>query len=179
MYNLIRTTKPIPQKNGKSFYFEAKIVNGGSNNVIAIGLTEADPNTRTNCMPGWNADNTRKHTYSTLGIGYHGDDGKLYNMNEGYILFLESFTTGDVVGCFIRQNSIDDTHQERTTVEFTKNGQKSTPVHIKDAIWYPTIAMASIGAVVETNFGEHSFFYSDMSKNVKTFLSFLSLYFDK
>ena len=171
MYNLIRTTKPIPQKNGTSFYFEAKIVNGGSNNVIAIGLTEADPNTRTNCMPGWKTDNTRKHTYSTLGIGYHGDDGKLFYLNGGFIGFFKTFTTGDVVGCLVHQNRIDanlyqEQYQEETTVEFIKNGQKDAAVRLKDAVWYPTIAMASIGAVVETNFGEHPFLYSDMSKNV-------------
>ena len=50
--NLIRTTTPIPQKNWTSFYFEAKIVKGGSNDFIAIGLTEADPSTRTNCILG-------------------------------------------------------------------------------------------------------------------------------
>ena len=157
MHNLIRTTKPIPQKNWTSFYFEAKIVKGGSNNFIAIGLTEADPNTRTNCMPGWDTDNTRKHKYSTLGIGYHGDDGGIYHQNGGAAVdYFESFTTGDVIGCLVHHINVDGTQKEGTTVEFTKNGKKGpiSPFLIKDAVWYPTIGIASIGAVVETNFGE-------------------------
>ena len=167
MHNLIRTTKPIPQKNWTSFYFEAKIVKGGSNNFIAIGLTEADPNTRTNCLPGWNTDKWQIHSYSTLGIGVHGDNGGIYHGSGRAIDYFESFTTGDVVGCLVRNNNIDRTHQENTTVVFTKNGNTWTsPIRIKDGVWYPTIGIASIGAAVETNFGEHPFLYSDMSKNV-------------
>ena len=173
--NLIRTTTPIPQKNWTSFYFEAKIVQGGSNDIIAIGLTEADPNTRTDCMPGWDTDYGGSHSYSTLGIGYHGDDGGIFK-GSGRFRFnkIVSFTTGDVVGCLVqaRVKCINGTDQETTTVEFTKNGKIRTisPVHIKDAVWYPTIGMASAGSVVETNFGEHPFLYSGMSRNFGTFL---------
>ena len=171
VHNLIRTTKPIPQKNWTSFYFEAKIVKGGSNDVIAIGLTEADPNTRTNCFPGWATDYRGRHSYSTLGIGYHGDDGGIFKGSEQFRFDrVESFTTGDVVGLLVN-NDINGTHEERTTVEFTKNGiiAPISPVHIKDAVWYPTIGIASVGAVVETNFGEHAFLYSNMSKIILKF----------
>ena len=167
VHNLIRTTKPIPQKNWTSFYFEAKIVKGGSNDFIAIGLTEADPNTRTNCMPGWDTDYRGSYSYSTLGIGYHGDDGGIFKgMGRSRFNIIESFTTGDVVGCLVHLNGMNGT-QQKLTVEFTKNGKIGTmyPIRIKDAVWYPTIGIASIGAVVETNFGEHPFLYSDMSKN--------------
>ena len=168
LHNLIRTTKPIPQKNWTSFYFEAKIVRGGSNDFIAIGLTEADPNTRTNCMPGWDTDNWGDHSYSTLGIGLHGDDGGIFHGDSSAALdYFETFTTEDVVGCLVTHNTylVNDTHKASITVVFNKNGNTwSSPVHIKDAVWYPTIGFASIGAVVETNFGEHPFLYSDMSK---------------
>lgn len=107
------------------------------------------------------------HSYSTLGIGYHGDDGGIFkgSGNSPYDTF-ESFTTGDVVGLLFHINGING-----TTVEFTKNGKIGTmyPIRIKDAIWYPTIGIASIGAVVETNFGEHPFLYSDMSKIFRGF----------
>ena len=178
VHNLIRTTKPIPQKNWTSFYFEAKILKGGRNDFIAIGLTEADPNTRTNCMPGWATDYRGSHSYSTLGIGYHGDDGGIFK-GSGWFRFdrVESFTTGDVVGLLVHNNGINDTHQKTITVEFTKNGKLVTksPVHIKDAVWYPTIGIASVGAVVETNFGEHTFLFSVMSKIILKFLSLFSL----
>ena len=168
LHNLIRTTKPIPQKNWTSFYFEAKIIKGGSNDFIAIGLTEADPNTRTNCMPGWDTDNWGDHSYSTLGIGLHGDDGGIFHGDSSAALdYFETFTTEDVVGCLVTHNTylVNDTHKASITVVFNKNGNTwSSPVHIKDAVWYPTIGFASIGAVVETNFGEHPFLYSDMSK---------------
>jgi len=163
--NLIRTTKPIPQKNWTSFYFEVEIVNGGSNDFIAIGLTEADPNTRNNCMPGWVTDYWRTRSYSTLGIGYHGDDGNIiYN---GTVKGLITFTTGDVVGCLVqltRSDKYDEIDDENIRVYFTLNGEIITAsrVHIKDAVWYPTIGIASVGAVVNTNFGERKFLYSDM-----------------
>ena len=171
--NLIRTSKPIPQRNWKSFYFEAKIVNGGSNDFIGIGITEKDPNTRTKCFPGWDTNRDRTHKYSTLGIGYHGDDGGVFhNKSSEAMDYFETFTTGDVVGCLV-QHSVTEDH-ENITVQFTKNGRKSSlpPVQMKNAVWYPTIAMASDGAVVDINFGEHPFLYTGVGNNFKQFLTF-------
>ena len=172
MYNLIRTTKPIPQKNGTSFYFEAKIVKGCVRCSIVIGLTEADPNTRTNCLPGYDYDKReRKYRLSTLGIGYRGGNGGIYTGTGHLESRSDTFTAGDIVGCLVHINGMNGTHQESTTVEFTKNGKLGpiSPVHIKNAVWYPTIGIAEGGAVVETNFGEHPFRYSDMSTNFKNF----------
>ena len=123
-------------------------------------------------MPGWEGDYWKSHRSSTLGIGYNGDDGSIFK-GSGYYAYDtdESFTTGDVVGVLVHINGINGTHQENTTVEFTKNGKIGTthPIRIKDAVWYPTIGISSIGAVVETNFGEHPFLYSDMSKIFRGF----------
>ena len=64
--NLIRTTNPI-SLTASSFYFEAKIVSNGKEGIIAIGLTQCNPNTKSGHFPGWNSD-------PSLGIGYHGDE---------------------------------------------------------------------------------------------------------
>ena len=116
-------------------------------------------------MPGWVTDYWRTRSYSTLGIGYHGDDGNLiYN---GTVKGLITFTTGDVVGCLVqltRSDKYDEIDDENIRVYFTLNGKIITVsrVHVKDAVWYPTIGIASVGAVVNTNFGERKFLYSDM-----------------
>ena len=154
--NIIRTTDPIPQES-TSFYFEALIVNSGENEILGIGITEADPNTRSGDFPGWNS-------YSTLGIGYHGDDGGIFYKSEMKSDSAEPFTTGDVVGCLFNRTFMWD--QVFVNVQFTKNGKKLlSPTTVKDAIWYPTIGMASPGASIKTNFGEHEFRYSKSGTN--------------
>ena len=152
VHNLIRTTKPIPLINSTSFYFEVKIIDGGKNDYLGIGITEADPNTRSGSFPGWD-------TFPTLGIGYHGDDGKIFHKN-GYTKsdFVEKFTTGDVVGCLIYLARTKD--NEINLVQFTKNGKKlNFPRVVKTKVWYPTIGISSPGASVDTNFGQHPFLY--------------------
>lgn len=146
--NIIRTTESI-HKTSTSFYFEIKIKNCGSNGVLAIGLTQADPKTRSGCFPGW-------AIHSTLGIGYHGDVGGIFHENNVANDYAEPFTTGDVVGCFVCQALIDD--EQITLVQFTKNGEKlSFPRLVKNAEWYPTIGVGSPGALIHTNFGEETF----------------------
>ena len=159
VHSIIRTTEPISQVS-TSFYFEALVVNSGQNELIGIGITEADPNTRSGVMPGWK-------TYPTLGIGYHGDDGGIFYKNSLAVhrIRTELFTTGDVVGCLVNRIFIWDV-QVFVNVTFTKNGKKLlSPITVKDAVWYPTIGMASPGAIVKTNFGEHDFRYSKAGKN--------------
>ena len=152
VHNLVRTTRPI-RKNSSSFYFEAKILDCGSNEIIGIGITEADPNTRSGVFPGWS-------TYSTLGIGYHGDDGGIFYKNSQKIDSNETFTTGDVVGCLVYHTNIEN--DPLTFIRFTKNGEEINFSRlVKNANWYPTIGMASPGSSVEVNFGEHPFLYTE------------------
>ena len=149
--------------NGTSFYFEIKIVKSGRNAEIVIGVTQADPNTRTGCLPGWDGGDYDENEYSTLGTGYHGDDGGIfYSSGDEHFDTVETFSTGDVVGCLIKV-----TIDEKIAVHFTKNGMKisSVPVLLEMAVWYPTIAFASPGAMVDTNFGEHPFLYMNTGKN--------------
>ena len=136
-----------------SFYFEIKVIDGGKNDLICIGITEADPTTRSGCCPGWD-------TFPTLGIGYHGDDGNIFHKsgNAELAYFAEKFTTGDVVGCLLYRARRED--QEINLVQFTKNGKKvNVPRIVKTKVWYPTIGISSPGASVETNFGQHPFLH--------------------
>ena len=167
IHNIVRTTKPIPS-SFTSFYFEAKIVNSGQNNIIGIGLTQSEYGSRSGEMPGWN-------NYSTLGIGYHGNDGGIYYKSGKAIDHADTFQTGDVVGCLIFKVEIDN--KQFILVQFTKNGRKSSfPRLISNTVnnywvkeWYPTIGMASPGASVDINFGQHKFVYLPQGTNSELF----------
>ena len=120
--------------------------------MIAIGLTQADPNTRSGYFPGWS-------TPSTLGIGYHGDNGGIYHHSSRSVEKAEPFTAGDVVGCFMYRVHCKD--EDIILVQFTKNGEKILfPRILKKAEWYPTIGMASPRSSVETNFGDDPFIWN-------------------
>ena len=148
-----------------SFYFEIKIVNSGANDIIGIGITQYNPSSRSGSFPGW--------SYYSTDIGYHGDDGKIFynNSKSKYANQAGLYSSGDIVGCLVYYIQIED--EDFIVVQFTNNGKKiSYPRIIKttDANsqfyqWYPTIGMASPGAIVDTNFGEHPFLYLGQSKN--------------
>ena len=149
--NLVRTTQTIDKKS-PSFYFEVKVVNSGEEGVVAIGLTQANPNTRSGSFPGWNDD-------PTLGIGYHGDDGGIYHDSAEAIENGETYTTGDVVGCYMCRTQMNN--EEIILVQFTKNGKKLLcPRILANASWYPTIGLGSPEAMVETNFDIHQFAFN-------------------
>ena len=147
-HNLARTTKPI-SKYSSSFYFEATIINSGDDGEIAIGLTKANPNTRSGYLPGWRSN-------PTLGIGYHGDDGGIFHESNKAIEHGEKYKAKDVVGCYLVRTRMSD--EEIILVQFTKNGNKTlTPRIISNDEWYPTIGIGSPGAIVDTNFSINGF----------------------
>ena len=149
--NLVRTTDPIPL-TATSFYFEAKVVSCGNEGVIAIGLTQSNPNTKSGYFPGWNSD-------PSLGIGYHGDDGGIYHNSGRAVEKTEPFITNDVVGCYMCRTTLNN--DEITLVQFTRNGEKIlSPRIITNDKWYPTIGLGSPGAIVETNFGVNQFLFN-------------------
>ena len=153
-----------------SFYFEMKIEDSGVNGAIGIGITQSDPSTRSGAMPGWG--------YFSTDIGYHGDDGKIFHTNPNAksksIDQAELYTNGDVVGCFVYRTQIED--EEFIVVQFTNNGKemsfprliKTTDANSQFLHWYPTIGIASLGAIIDTNFGERPFLYLGQGKNCRT-----------
>ena len=158
MENIIRTTKPISE-NSASFYFEAKVVNSGKDGIVAIGLTQTNPNTRTGLLPGWDKD-------PSLGIGYHNHGtGGIYHGNTYHAVEPgEPYRTGDVVGCYICRTQMNG--DEINLVQFTKNGAViSSPRVITNDEWYPTIGIGSPGVLIESNFGENTFFFNPSGKH--------------
>ncbi len=118
-------------------YYEYIILDKGMEASIGIGVAER--NYPLHRMPGWNRN----------GIGYHGDDGKLYHESGGGRRFGPTCTTGDRMGCGI------DFDQDYTDgycyVFFTKNGEQvSDSVRMKRPVHglYPIIGLHSAGEKV-------------------------------
>ena len=94
-------------------YFELQILCPGVIGEIAIGVVGHDY--PLNRQPGWEKD----------GIGYHADDGKLYNEQSSEFqaeTIGPTCTTGDRMGCGIDFESEDS--PDYVKVFFTKNGQQ-------------------------------------------------------
>ena len=118
-------------------YFEYLILNKGMESSVGIGIGELGyPLHR---MPGWNRN----------GIGYHGDDGKLYHENGGGRGFGPTCTEGDRMGCGVDfSKDVSDSYYE---VFFTKNGEPvGEPVRMKRPVYglYPIVGLHSRGEQV-------------------------------
>ena len=132
----------------QSFYFEVEIIRCGIDASVNIGLTQYDPSTRSGCQPGWPTRyGTKNHS---LGIGYHSDNGGIYQDSPRALVSTETFTTGDVVGCLLSRITIGVLfRKEMIEVQFTKNGQKLlNPRKLENADWFPTIGMLSPGGFI-------------------------------
>ncbi|XP_045183234.2 SPRY domain-containing protein 3-like isoform X2 [Mercenaria mercenaria] len=124
-------------------YFEVEILSLGQRGTIAIGVVPRDyPE---NHQPGWGE-------YS---IGYHADDGLLYNETGTGKKFGPKCNVGDRIGCGITWISMSD--WLGYDVVFTRNGRKigerSLPrinAHLVSILYYyPAIGMHSPGEKVK------------------------------
>ena len=103
----VKILQPItPDQN----YFEYQITCRGVECAINIGVVGLDY--PLNSHPGWNKE----------GIGYHADDGYLYENGAGRHGFGPTCTTGDRMGCGIDSES--EGSSDYVKVFFTKNGQQ-------------------------------------------------------
>ena len=94
-------------------YFECQIICPGVECAIGIGVVGQDY--PLNQLPGWKKE----------GIGYHADDGKLYNEQPSSFQAERigpTCTTGDRMGCGVDFESEDS--PDYVKVFFTKNGQQ-------------------------------------------------------
>ena len=118
-------------------YFEYEIVDRGEKCAIGIGVGELEyPLDR---MPGWNEK----------GIGYHADDGYLYNQSSSGIQLGPTSTKGDRMGCGVDFDT--DLGYGYVSVFFTRNGQQvSKPIKMKRPTHglYPLVGMHSKGEKV-------------------------------
>ena len=118
-------------------YYEYVILNEGLESSIGIGMGERSyPLHR---MPGWNRN----------GIGYHGDDGKLYHESGGGRRFGPTCKTGDRMGCGI---DFDQGYSDGYCyVFFTKNGEQvGDTIRMKRPLYglYPIVGLHSLGEKV-------------------------------
>ena len=103
----VKILQPVtPTKN----YFEHKILCPGVVCAITIGVVGLDY--PLNSQPGWRNE----------GIGYHADDGKLFNETGLGSRFGPTCTTGDRMGCGVDFGGEDSSAFVK--VFFTKNGQQ-------------------------------------------------------
>ena len=118
-------------------YFEYEIIDRGEKCAIGIGVGELEyPLDR---MPGWNEK----------GIGYHADDGYLYNQSGFGIQLGPTSTKGDRMGCGVDFDT--DLGYGYVSVFFTRNGQQvSKPIKMKRPTHglYPLVGMHSKGEKV-------------------------------
>ncbi|KEF62715.1 uncharacterized protein A1O9_00688 [Exophiala aquamarina CBS 119918] len=87
----VRATKPFAPRPGpgKFRYFEVEVINGGKRNLIYIGFSARFvPLHR---MPGWDPGS----------VGYHGDDGRVFQGKPFADLWGAGFRKGAIVGCGI------------------------------------------------------------------------------
>ena len=90
-------------------YYEYEILERGQEASIGIGVGRRGyPMTR---MPGWNRNS----------VGYHADDGKLYQENGMGVAFGPTCTKGDRMGCGVDFASEDGSGY--LSIFFTKNDQ--------------------------------------------------------
>lgn len=89
-------------------------------------------------------------------IGYHGDDGHLFNRNHHGSAFSRAYGIGDRVGCGVRR----DIRTSRSFVSFTNNGDVipmgDMGVECEHGAWYPVVGLDSMDAV-HFNFGQEPF----------------------
>lgn len=94
---------PIPHEIESEFYFEIEILDGGKQNMVAIGLY---PEGEIDGMVGWQVGS----------YGFHGDDGTLRNNTASKKANKAmQCTKGDVMGCGLNRKD--------HLVYFTRNGK--------------------------------------------------------
>ena len=118
-------------------YFEVEILESGQACEISVGLTHSTYSLSRHVGWDWSS------------LGYHADNGKLYNASGAGKDFGCPCTTGDLMGCGIDYDGT--TNQGMVQVYFTKNGQRireSIEISIAKGGLYPSLAMNSQGEKV-------------------------------
>ena len=100
-------------------YFECEIIGRGKKGLIGIGVGELDyPLDK---MPGWEKN----------GIGYHADDGNLFNGTDYGVQLGPTCSVGDIMGCGVDFETdigygyVHFFHKEWTTASQPYQGQET------------------------------------------------------
>lgn len=120
--------------NSGCHYYAFKIINGGPNNYVMIGLGSSVP-LNSSSFPGASND---------PGVSYYGGNGHSYYSNT-YSSFGETYTTNDEIGMLV--------NMDLRTVTFFKNGQlvgtaAGSDVIKPNTIYYPIVSLYQLGQKV-------------------------------
>lgn len=137
LFEEVGAVKILEPLNSEFNYFEVEIISKGRNCAIGIGVGDRDY--PLNLQPGWNLN----------GVGYHADDGKIFNDGD-YSVHLsgETCTKDDRMGCGV---AFEEDTAGLVSVFFTKNGRQiDYPVKMKKpaSSLYSIIGMHSEGEEV-------------------------------
>ena len=136
-------------------YFEIKVIDQGMDCKVGIGLGPSPYPGSMHKMPGWDLKC----------IGYHGDDGGLFNGNGFGQPFGPSCQRGDYMGCGVdfgdcRQSDVEAKgNNGAVRVWFTKNGQVvGNPVEasVPPGGFYPLIGLGTDRSLLSAQYIGHS-----------------------
>ncbi|CEP11786.1 hypothetical protein [Parasitella parasitica] len=144
----IRTNFPVRPQCG-IYYYEISVISMGHDGLFAIGFCDlAHPLDK---LPG----------ASSGSLGYHGQNGHIYQQNSKGKSYGPSFAPGDVVGCGI--------NFANNTVFFTKNGVSlgcaCDDVDLSCSL-YPCIGLSTQGEKIAANFGQQEYAF-DIAQYIK------------
>ena len=122
-------------------YYEIEVLDSGETCCIAIGAASID-HPMTN-QPGWVVGS----------IGYHGDDGCIFNVSGTGCSFGPRWKQNDVVGLGVRPYEGDVVPGSEIQVFFTMNGQElgHTTAEVPDSGFFPTVGLHSKGEKIKVN----------------------------
>lgn len=147
--------KNLKQMSSSLNYFEFVIISGGKQPAIGVGV--GDFTYSLDSMPGWDSN----------GIGYHGDDGKLYISSSKGLKYGPTCCVGDCMGCGVE---FESAASGRVNVFFTINGKVvRNLISFKtfDSGLYPLIGMSCEGDQVKYLGQRHHYPDTEVNK-VKT-----------
>lgn len=148
--SVILANLPFLKQDGLS-YFEVDVINAGEDSMITVGLCEKECEKGYDFMPGW-----VKGT-----IGYHGDNGGMFQ-NTGYgNRWGMRYSHGDVVGCGILW--------ETTEIFFTLNGEFLGVAYRCPLAnqYFAALGLRSNGTQLKVNFGELAFLFDFRAPSLK------------
>jgi hypothetical protein len=132
---VIQTNQSFNRHNS---FFEIKILNLGESSTIAIGAAALDY--PLNDQPGWVGGS----------IGYHGDDGRLFNVSGSGCCFGPTWNKYDVIGLGMRSYDKDILPGTDVQVFFTYNGREvgHTTAVVPPSGFFPTVGLHSQGEMI-------------------------------
>ena len=119
--------------------------------MIGIRLTTKVPATRNKPLVG--------------NVGLYLNDGTIWHGDRSTVVVTEPIKRESIVGCQLTRKHVDNIIYN--ACQFAINGENvGLPLVLENVDWYPSVSLASPGAIVLSNLGRDKFKYSGI-KDVK------------